>query len=183
MKTYAYIAAIAFSALVTPVVGHESMLTSDEQETSNLRRSLIGSGGLTRQETYLSIFCRCWKVRLYCFIMWIHVLTIMSWCRFIRPQLTFIWLSLQITCTNICYYHLSSSSYIVKRVSSSGDDEGNPVDDFTAYPDCDGFKDKKEPARTECSCPVRNKSFVWYSPRDKWNAKCEGKIKDIAFPN
>ena len=128
MKTYAYIAAIAFSALLapTPIVGYESKLSSDEQETSNLRRSLGDSGGKIRQKTYLSIFCRC-----------------------------------------------------------CGDDDGNPVDDFATYPECNSFEDKKEPARTECSCPVRNKSFgEWYSPRDKWNHQCAGKIKDIAFdPN
>ena len=56
MKSYAYIAAIAFSAFApTSVVGYESMLTSDEQETSNIRRKL-SSGS---QAKYLSIYCRC----------------------------------------------------------------------------------------------------------------------------
>lgn len=58
MKTYAYIAA-TLSALLAPtsVVGHESMLTSDEQETSNIRRSLIDPDKYKAK--YLSIFCRC----------------------------------------------------------------------------------------------------------------------------
>ena len=129
MKTYAYIAAIAFSALLapTPIVGYESKLSSDEQETSNIRRKLSWGDSQSKKDKYLSIYCRC-----------------------------------------------------------CGDDDGNPVDDFSdasGYPACDGFKDKKD--RTECSCPVRNKSFgEWYSPRDKWNHQCAGKIKDNAFdPN
>jgi hypothetical protein len=125
MKTYAYIA-VAFSALLapTPIVGYESKLSSDEQETSNIRRKLSWGDSQSKKDKYLSIYCRC-----------------------------------------------------------CGDDDGNPVDDFATYPECNSFEDKKEPARTECSCPVRNKSFGWYSPRDKWNHQCVGKIKDIAFPN
>lgn len=61
MKTYApIIAAIAFSGLLAPVVGHESMLTSDEQqETSNIRRKLSWGNKEKYQAKYLSIYCRC----------------------------------------------------------------------------------------------------------------------------
>lgn len=61
MKTYAYIAAIALSALLAPtsVVGYESKLTSDEQETSNIRRKLSWGNSQSKRDKYLSIYCRC----------------------------------------------------------------------------------------------------------------------------